>query len=272
MHHIRYTLLAICILIGLELTGFRPLFAAVPAPVGKSFAQEEGYSGPVKYVKWESTDYEMNSGAWSPGKRTLDRQEDFDRQGFQTRNVTYAGGLIDELQQSKECDRAGRITLHRINTAATHTRWSYFYGGNNRRFKALYYSLDQNHPERVLTYAYDVKGRVSCIKEYSADRQFTASTVYHYDVRGNVSEEIGYGSDGKASYKHLYISYDGHGNPTLDTYYAAGTKNYIWRRQYSYQYDAHGSWTQQTIYNVSKHNQQITLTPHQVIYRTISYY
>ena len=214
----------------------------------------------------------MRAGSYITSKRTVDRQIDYDRQGFLLHWESYSGDLVESGQQQKSCDTMGRVLMHQCVTTTEKHRWRYRYDRAGHCVGALAFSNDQQTPDHSYLFVYDAGGRLTDIREYDVDHSLVTRTIQRYDVLGRLAAIIGYSPDGNISYKHEFSFYNDHGDPTVDTYHVGGEHTCLWRRQHSYLYDAHGSWTKQTISNTLLQKNLFVLQPYKVIYRSIAYY
>lgn len=262
----------------------------------------DGLYGPVRTMEIVRATLVKKDGEWEIETEQLVQRTSYDRQGQKTEQRVYAeDGSLAEILHFRYTDH-GQISEIQRDTSQAQliTRTTFTYNAAARLVESRIYSV-QNGTETVAgreSFSYAEAGQQQTVQHYgpagtllsriesSSNEQGHVLQKKWYDAKGSltrmlerhtdyqgalVSENVyDYASDGRVT-KRVDIRYNTHGEPQERIEYQEQGR-FKREQRFTYQADAFGNWTLQTMTTRTIRDESPSFEPPVVVARTFTYF
>lgn len=265
----------------------------------KTVREAEGLHGPVRSIEIVLAVLVKKDGEWDIGTQKSIHRAAYNRQGLLTEQAVFSDdGQVHELIRFHYDDKGRETQAHHVDSSdQVSSRVLSTYDEMGRRAEATTYTA-ASEPTLRIVFIYDDAGNEIATKQYASSGPVSSRTTSAYDTQGNQIERKWYGAQGTpiltrtAEYDYLgalvsdtffeYATdgtligrtdtrYDPQGNPQAEVVHREEGQ-FKRERSFSYQSDAFGNWTLQTIITRLLRGESPSFEPPTVISRTLSYY
>ena len=266
-----------------------------------SVREADGLHGPVRSIEVMHAVLVKKDGEWDIGTQKPIHKAVYDRHGLKTEQTVYTDdGHIQAIihfdydergreTQARYTDSSGELTSRVLST----------YDTIGRRAEATTYTAAVNEPTDRIVFSYDDAGNEMATQHYdTAHKTLRHRTTSVYDKQGGQIEKKLYDTQdtpvrirtAKYDYLGALVSdtffeyaadttltsrtdtrYDPQGNPQAEVVHREEGE-FKRERSFTYQSDAFGNWTLQTITTQLLRGESPSFEPPTVISRTLSYY
>ena len=261
--------------------------------------EAEGLHGPVRSIEVVHAVLVKKDGEWNIGTQKYIHKATYDRQGRKTEQTVYTNdGHIHEIIHFSYDDRGHETQARHVESSGQLTsRVLSSYDEIGRRVEATTYTA-ANEPTHRVVFSYDDAGNEISTQRYATNETLSHRTTSAYDTQGNqiqkkwyevqdtpirirtakydylgalVSDTLfEYAADGTLT-SRTDTRYDPQGNPQSEVVHREDGQ-FKRERSFTYQSDAFGNWTLQTVSTRLLRGESPSFEPPIVISRTLSYY
>ena len=261
--------------------------------------EADGLHGPVRSIEIIHAVLMKKDGEWDIATQKPLHKATYDRQGLKTEQTVYTNdGQLHEIIYFSY-DEKGNETQARHLTSVDQlvSRVLSTYDEMGRRAATTTYTAD-NKPANRVVFSYDDAGNEISTNRYASDGTLSSRTTSAYDTQNNQIEKKWYDTHdapvrirtAKYDYLGALVSdtffeyatdgtltsrtdtrYDPQGNLQAEVVHRAAGQ-FKRERSFTYQSDAFGNWTLQTITTQLLRGESPSFEPPTVIARTLSYY
>lgn len=263
-----------------------------------SVRQADGLHGPVRSIEVMHSVLVKKDGEWDIAQQKPVHQAAYDRHGRKTEQTVYADDGTPQGTIRFQYDESGHETeaVHFDTQARLKARVVSSYHVE-RLAESITYTATQELTARTV-FSYDAVGNQIATQRFTADGNLTSCTTSVYDTHGNLIEKkwyragdtpvrtrtaiydylgalvsdsvYNYTADGTLT-ERTDVRYDPQGNPQAEVLYREDGQ-FKRERSFTYQSDAFGNWTLQTITTRLLRGESPSFEPPRVISRTLTYY
>jgi hypothetical protein len=264
-----------------------------------SVREADGLHGPVRSTEVIHSVLVKKEGEWDIGQQKPVRQAAYDRHGRKTEQTVYADDGTPQGTIRFQYDESGHETeaVHFDIQDQLKARVVSSYDVAERLAESITYTATQELTARTV-FTYDAVGNQIATQRFTADGNLTSRTTSVYDTQGNLIEKkwyraidtpvrtrtakydylgalvsdsvYNYAADGTLT-ERTDVRYDPQGRPQAEVLYREDGQ-FKRERSFTYQSDAFGNWTLQTITTRLLKGESPSFEPPRVISRTLTYY
>lgn len=274
----------------------RPLYQAGTQTTVRA---AEGLHGPVRSIEIVLAVLVKRNGEWDIGTQRPIHKAAYNRQGLKTEQTVYRDdGQVHELIHFHYDDQGRETQTHYVDSPYNLvSRVVSTYDEMGRRAEATTYTA-ASEPTHRIVFSYDDAGNQIATRQYASSGAVSGRTTSTYDNQGNQLEKKWYDArdtqlrSRTAIYDYLgalvsdtvyeYATdetltsrtetrYDPQGNPQAEVVHRE-EGSFKRERSFTYQSDAFGNWTLQTITTQLLRGESPSFEPPTVVSRTLSYY
>ncbi len=261
--------------------------------------EADGLHGPVRSIEVIHSVLVKKDGEWDIGEQKTVHQAAYDRHGRKTEQTVYTdAGDVHKIIRFTYDDMGNETeALHFDSQDQLTSRMLSTYDGTGRRVEATTYTAAKELTDRTVC-SYDDAGNEIATSRYASNGTLSSRTTSAYDKQGKQIEKKWYEAQdapvrirtAKYDYLGTLVSdtvfehaadgtltsrtdtrYDPQGNPQAEVLYREDGQ-FKRERSFTYQSDAFGNWTLQTITTRLLRGESPSFEPPIVISRTLSYY